>query len=99
MKSNVISPPSLLLTGRSSLAALSPKSRQSEETDHEAVKRRVRDAGLDVMRISELPSKLGFQYTVIGGALLVVYNTGNSDVQGKPSDKDRRRLKRAFRVR
>lgn len=65
--------------------------------DHQAVKLRLHKVGMVVLTIAPLPDGTGMKYTLLGGAVLLVYFNGNHQVQGKASDDDRMLLRKALR--
>lgn len=65
--------------------------------DHHVVKRRIRKAGMAVLTVVPLPDGTGMKYTLLGGAVVLVYFNGNHQVQGKASDDDRLLLRKALR--
>ncbi|MEP7298665.1 MAG: hypothetical protein ABI702_20970 [Burkholderiales bacterium] len=69
------------------------------EFDHQVIKRRIEKAGYEVFRITALSNGTGNQYWLLGGGVVIVYNTGTVVVGGKVSAKDKRRLERALRTR
>ena len=78
----------------------SPTSRREKAPtgfDHQAVKLRIREAGMLVLTVAPLPDGTGMKYTLLGGAVLLVYFNGNHQVQGKASNEDRLLLGKAFR--
>lgn len=72
---------------------------KQDDFDHEVIKQRVRQAGMEVFRISSLSNGHGVQYAVVAGGIVTVYNTGTVVVGGKVSAKDKKRLQRAFGTR
>jgi len=78
---------------------VSPGRGKQDDFDHEAVKRRIRRAGMDVLSVAALPNRTGSKYTLLGGPVVTVYNNGNHQVQGKVSERDLKHLQRALRSR
>jgi hypothetical protein len=67
--------------------------------DHHAIKRRICRAGMVVLAVAPLPDGTGMKYTLLGGAVVLVYFNGNHQVQGKVADDDRMLLRKALRSR
>lgn len=65
--------------------------------DHQAVKRLIHKVGMAVLTVAPLPDGTGMKYTLLGGAVVLVYFNGNHQVQGKVSDDDRLLLRKALR--
>lgn len=79
---------------------LASKSRTTPvDIDHAVVERRVRKAGMDVIRRDRLPDETGIQYILLGGGCINVYFTGSCVFGGKISPGQLKRLKRAFHTR
>ena len=79
---------------------LASKSRASPvDIDHAVVERRVRKAGMEVIRRDRLPDETGVQYTLLGGGCINVYFTGTCVFGGKTSPGQLKRLKRSFHAR
>jgi hypothetical protein len=84
--------PVLLSSAKQSTAALPVRQHATLDFDHQAVKRRIRQVGMDVLAVTALSNGTGVKYTLLGGAVVTVYNNGNHQLQGKVSDDDRERL-------
>ena len=64
------------------------------EFDHDLIKRRIEKAGHEVFRITALSDGTGNRYGLLGGGMVIVYNTGTVVVAGKLNEKQSARLKR-----
>ena len=71
----------------------------STNFNHEAVLRRIRRAGMEVLTVTELSNGTGMKYRLLGGAVVTVYYNGNYLIQGRVSDADRKRLDRVLGTR
>lgn len=72
---------------------------KQDDFDHAHIKRRIEKAGYEVFRITQLSTNLGFQYFLLGGGVVTVYNTGTVDAGGRITDREKARLKRQLRSR
>ena len=88
-----------LLSTKVHTASHSRRAKAPAAFDHEAVKRRIRNAGMDVLTVAPLPDGTGMKYTLLGGELVLVYFNGNHQVQGKVSGDDRLLLRKALHSR
>jgi len=56
----------------------------------------IRKARMEVLRQEKVSKGYGVKYTLIGGGVVTVYSTGRYQFQGTLSDRELRRLERAF---
>ena len=49
---------------------------KNAEFDHQVIKHRIEKAGYEVFRITALSNGTGNQYWLLGGGVVIVYNTG-----------------------
>ena len=99
MSNKLSTVPVLLSPAKQPTVAMGTHQQALTMFDHEAVKRRIRKAGMDVLTVAALSNETGMKYTLLGGPVVTVYNNGNHQVQGKVSERDRKRLQRALRSR
>jgi len=88
-----------MLAGQKSSATAQARNSVPSPFNREAVIRRIRRAGFEVLASVALPNGTGMKFTLLGGPVVTVYNNGNHLVQGKVSDGDVKRIQRALRAR
>ena len=71
---------------------------RAKETDtkHDAVERRIADAGFEVVARLPLPDGYGTQYRLFGGGVVNLYRTGTCLAQGRLSPEQKLKLKHAL---
>lgn len=67
--------------------------------DHAVIVRRIEKAGYEVFCVTALSNRTGNQYRLLGGGMVIVYNTGTVVIAGKLSEEEKVRLQRKLRRR